>query len=76
LINEDLAKLKRREQDQELLRVFDGIPLGTDDAIDAVDDLSSDRFRAVLSVLGTVHVVPVGKGSHVFKDERVHVDWR
>ena len=43
---------------------------------DAVARLSPDRFRAVLDVLGTVTVVPVGKGGHVFNPERVQPKWR
>jgi len=43
------------------LRVFDGMPLGTTKAVDAVQELTSDRFRAVLDVLMTVTVQRVGK---------------
>ena len=54
--------------------MFDGIPLGTDDAVVAVGRLSPDRFRAVLSVLCVVKIMPVGKsGGHVFNPERVKV---
>ena len=75
-INGKLAKIERRQQDQEKLRVFDGIPLGKPEAADAVARLSPDRFRAVLDVLMTVTVMPVGKGGHVFNPERVRVVWR
>jgi hypothetical protein len=53
--------------------VFDGIPLGTAAAVEAVKQLSPDRFRAVLSVLCTVTIKPVGKVGHVFDPERVKV---
>ena len=77
LINEDIKKLERRQQDQEKLRVFDGIPLGKPQAAAAVQRLSPDRFRAVLDVLLTVTIAPVGRGGgHVFNPERVRVDWR
>jgi hypothetical protein len=56
--------------------VFEGIPLGTPEAADAVKRLSPDCFRAVLDVLLTVTVAPVGKRGHVFNPERVQVTWR
>ncbi len=34
VINEKLAKLQLRQQDQEQLRVFDGLPLGTPEVLD------------------------------------------
>jgi hypothetical protein len=40
---EDIAKLERRQEDQERLRVFDGIPLGTDDVADAIKRVSPGR---------------------------------
>jgi DNA invertase Pin-like site-specific DNA recombinase len=76
VINEKLAAIERRQQDQERLRVFDGLPLGRPEVADAVARLSPDRFRAVLDVLLTVTVAPVGKGGKVFNPERVQVKWR
>ena len=76
LIGEDIKKLERRQQDQERLRVFDGLPLGKPEVVDAIKKLSPDRLRAVLDVLMTVTVAPVGKGGHVFNPERVQVNWR
>jgi hypothetical protein len=75
-INEKLQAIERKQQDQERLRVFDGLPLGTPEVVDAVASLSPDRLRAVLDVLFTVTVMAVGKGCHVFNPERVQVDWR
>jgi DNA invertase Pin-like site-specific DNA recombinase len=75
-INDKLAAIEKRQQDQERMRVFDGIPLGTPEAAAAVARLSPDRLRAVLDVLMTVTVAPVGKGRHVFNPERVQVNWR
>jgi DNA invertase Pin-like site-specific DNA recombinase len=76
LINQDIAKLERRQQDQERLRVLDGIPVGKPGAAAAVKKLSPDRFRAVVDLLMTVTVAPVGKSGKVFNPERVQVDWK
>ena len=75
-ITEKLAAIERRQQDQEKLRVFDGIPLGEPEAADAVSRLSPDRLRAVMNVLMIVTVTPVGKGGQVFNPARVQVNWR
>lgn len=74
LINADIKELERRQQDQERVRVFEGLPLGKPEVADAVAKLSPDRFRAVLDVLCTATVMPVGKGSHTFNPKRVRVD--
>jgi DNA invertase Pin-like site-specific DNA recombinase len=74
VMQQQIDALERKEQDQERLRVFDGIPLGTEQAVAAVGRLSPDRFRSVLSVLCDVKIMPVGKGGgHVFNPERVKV---
>jgi DNA invertase Pin-like site-specific DNA recombinase len=70
-INDKLAAIEREQQDQERLRVFDGIPLGTPKVAAAIARLSPDRFRAVVDLLMTVRVMPVGKGRHVFNPDRV-----
>lgn len=74
-IESQIAAIEAQERDAERVRVFDGIPLGTDEAIDAVNHLTPDRFRAVLSLLGTVTIAPVGRGGKTFKDERIEVEW-
>ena len=74
IVQEQLDALERKEQDQERLRVLDGIPLGTPEAVAAVGRLPDDRFRAVLSLICRVTVKPVGKGSHVFDPRRIVVD--
>ena len=76
IVQQQIDAIDRKEEDAEKLRVFDGIPLGKPEVADAVDSLSPDRLRAVLSVLMTITVVPVGKGGYVFNPERVQVDWR
>lgn len=71
-----LDEIEQRQQDQERLRVFDGIPLGTPQAANAIRNLSPDRFRAALAVLAEFVVAPVGKGGRIFNPERVKVNWR
>ena len=50
-LNEKLAAIEARQQDQDRLRVLDGIPLGKPGAAAAVKKLSPDRFRAVVDLL-------------------------
>ena len=79
-IQTKLTAIERRQQDQKMLRVLDGIRIGTDDAPDDVAGLSPDRLRAVIDLLGTVTVSPVGKGHRVngarSDPDRVTLDWR
>ncbi len=78
IVQAEIAELERQQNDAERLRVLDGIPLGTPEAIEAVRLLSPDRFRTVLRLLMTVTVLPVGRGSHTrtFDPARVQVDWK
>jgi hypothetical protein len=41
-----------------------------------VEKLSPDRLRAMIDVLMTVTVAPVGKGYRVFNPDRVDVVWK
>jgi DNA invertase Pin-like site-specific DNA recombinase len=75
-ITDKLDAIERRQQDQERLRVFDGLPLGKPEVADAIKELSPDRLRAVIDVLVEFVVVPVGKGGHSFRPDRVAVNWR
>jgi hypothetical protein len=75
IINDKITKLLRRQQDQERLRVFDGIPLGKPDTAEKVAELSPDRFRAIVSVVMTPTVMPVGKGGHTFDPDRLKPNW-
>lgn len=75
-IQDKLAVITGRQQDQQRLRVFDGIPLGTPEVAAKIAELSPDRFRAVLDVLAEVVITPVGKGGKEFNPERVQVNWR
>jgi DNA invertase Pin-like site-specific DNA recombinase len=72
----DIAELEAQQEDEEMRQVLDGIPLGKPEAVQAVKELTPDRFRAVIRVLLTVTVAPVGKGSHVFNERRITVDWQ
>jgi DNA invertase Pin-like site-specific DNA recombinase len=75
-ITDKLDAIERRQQDQERLQVFDGLPLGKPEVADAIKELSPDRLRAVIDVLVEFVVAPVGKGGHVFHPDRVAVNWR
>jgi DNA invertase Pin-like site-specific DNA recombinase len=76
VIQQKIDALERSEQDQERLRVFTGIPLGTPRAVAAVAKLSPDRFRAIMRVLMTVTIEPAGRGRQpVFNPQRVTVEW-
>jgi hypothetical protein len=75
VIQQRIDTLESKEIDQERLRVFDGIPLGTDAAKTAVADLSPDRFRAVMALLMKVTVMPKGKSGNQFDPDRVKVEW-
>ena len=48
--------------------MFEGLKLGTPDVEVRIRALSPDRFRAVVDVLMTVKVQPVGKGHRVNGD--------
>ncbi|CAN5757594.1 recombinase family protein [soil metagenome] len=80
-VTEKLAVIERVEQDQERVRVLDGLPLGTPEVADAIRELSPDRFRAVINLLVVFTVMSVGKGHRPpsgerFDPERVRVDWK
>ena len=74
-VAQKLDTIDAAQQDTERLRVFDGIPLGGPEVDAAIRRLSPDRFRAVLDVLATVTVAPVGKTRPVFNPERVQITW-
>lgn len=67
-IQDKLDALDKLQIDADRLRVLDGIPLGTAEVADALADLSTDRYRAVIDLLMTVTVAPVGKGGNTFRD--------
>jgi DNA invertase Pin-like site-specific DNA recombinase len=72
-----LAAIEARQHDQERMRVFGGLPLGAPEVADAIKALSADRLRAVIDVLMTVTIAPVGKGGgRAFNPDRVQVAWK
>jgi hypothetical protein len=70
-----IAKIERRQQDAERLRVFEGIRLGTPEAADDVPELTPDRFRTLLSLLMNPVVEPVGKSGRAFQERRLTPNW-
>ena len=76
IINAEVAKLEARQQDSNMARILDGLPLGRPEVVEAVNALSDDRFRAVLDVLAAVTIEPIGKGGKTFKPERIKVTWK
>ncbi|OPX12061.1 recombinase family protein [Mycobacterium sp. AT1] len=75
-VTEKLDAIERRQMDQDRLRVFDGLPLGTPEVTARVRALSPDRLRAVIDVLVEFTVAPVGKGGRVFHPDRVSAVWK
>lgn len=85
-LNDQIAELQRKQQDDERLRVFEGIPIGRPEVREAIEELPAGRYRAVLDVLMTITIKPVGKGGYQvidprtgrkgIKEDRVKVDWR
>ncbi|HEX3284958.1 MAG TPA: recombinase family protein, partial [Mycobacterium sp.] len=75
-VTEKLDAIERRLMDQDRLRVFDGLPLGTPEVAERVRALSPDRLRAVIDVLVVFEVAPVGKGGKVFNPDRVSAVWK
>jgi cytochrome c-type biogenesis protein CcmH/NrfG len=76
VVRQQIDVLERREVDQERLRVFDGLPLGTPAVTVAVAKLSPDRFRAVMSLLMNVTIVPTDRSTgNRFDPKRVQVEW-
>lgn len=75
-IKEKLGALEKLQIDADRLRILDGIPLGTAEVADALADLSTDRYRAVIDLLMTVTVEPVGKCGNRFRDDRIKVEPR
>ncbi|ODQ96514.1 hypothetical protein BHQ20_28835 [Mycobacterium intermedium] len=75
-IQEKLDDIVARQQDQDRLRVLDGIPLGTDEVVHKIEALPPDRLRSVFDLLATITIQPVGKGGKVFNPDRVMVEWK
>jgi DNA invertase Pin-like site-specific DNA recombinase len=76
-LNTKLEAIEAKMVSASAARVFADIPLGTDDVRAAFARLDMDRQRAVINVLLTATVMPVGKRGRVpFDPERVVIEWR
>lgn len=75
-VNAKIVPLERRQQDSERLRIFADLPLGDPAIVDALDGLPDGRCRAIVDLLATITIAPVGKGGHFFNPDRVVVDWK
>ena len=76
VIEKQLAAIEAARRDRDKVAVFDGIRLGTPDAVKDIDELTPDRLRAVIDVLLEITIAPAGKSGNVFNPERVQVVWR
>ena len=61
--------------DAHKTRVFDGV-IGTADPRATWDGLSLDRRRALIDVLMTVTIAPVGRAAVGFDPDSVRIDWK
>jgi hypothetical protein len=80
-IDREIEAIDAQQSDAEKVRVFEGLPLGTGDVVDAVEALTADRYRAVVAALVSLTIEPVGKGHRPadgqrFDPDRVTVAWR
>jgi DNA invertase Pin-like site-specific DNA recombinase len=75
-IQAQIEAIEEKERDAERVRVLDGIPLGTPQAVDAVAKLTPDRLRAVVGLLcKQVRVAAIGKSGNTFNPERIKFVW-
>ncbi len=75
VVQRQLDAIEAQRRDQDKVRVFDGIRLGTPDAIKDVENLTPDRLRAVIDVLMVITIAPANKSGNVFNPDRVKVKW-
>jgi len=80
-LNAKLDAIEAKMSDAAVKRVFADIPLGTDQVYAAFARLDPDRQRAVINVLLTATVLPVGKGHRPsdgarFDPERLAIEWQ
>ena len=84
VINAQLDELENSRRDRDKIRVFDGIRLGTPEAIDDIRLLTHDRLRAVIDVIAEITVMRADKAAglrkgqygRTFEEERMKVVWR
>jgi DNA invertase Pin-like site-specific DNA recombinase len=70
-----LAEVESQMLDANKSRVFDGV-IGAADPGRVFDGLSLDRRRALVDVLLTVTIAPIGRRGRGFDPESVQVNWR
>ncbi|WP_029108542.1 recombinase family protein [Mycobacterium sp. URHD0025] len=80
-IDRKVEAIDAEQVDSDKARIFDGLPLGTPQVREAVEELSPDRYRAVIEVLLNLTIKPVGRShrpsaTERFDPERVGVVWR
>lgn len=75
-LRDKLDAIEEQMTDASRAMVFDGLPLGTERVHKAFSAMDVDRQRAVVNALLSATVMPVGKGSHIFDEERVVIEWR
>lgn len=80
-IDREIEAIDAQQVDAERARIFDGLPLGTGEVTAAIEALSPDRYREIVSTLFSLQVEPVGKGHRPpsgqrFDPDRVKVTWR
>ena len=84
VINAQLAEIENARRDRDMVHKFDGIRLGTPEAIDDVRGLTPDRLRAVIAVIAETTVQRADKAAGIrkgqlgrtFEEERMKVVWR
>jgi len=76
-IDRQIKAIHTAQASAERVRVFDQLPLGQPEVAAAVENLSPDRYRAIIALLMELTVQPVGKPHRPgFNPERVQVNWR
>ncbi|HKI43097.1 MAG TPA: recombinase family protein [Mycobacterium sp.] len=75
-LNAKLDAIEAKMADASVKRVFADVPLGTERVYQAFARLDPDRQRAVINVLMTATILPVGKHGRVpFDPERIAIEW-
>jgi DNA invertase Pin-like site-specific DNA recombinase len=76
-LNTKLDAIEAKMVSASAARVFADVPLGTDRVYDVFTRMDTDRQRAIINVLLTATVQPVGKRGRVpFDPERIVIEWR
>ena len=74
-LSASLAEVEATMLDAHKARVFDGV-IGSADPGHRVDGLSLDRRRALIDVLMTITIAPVGRAAVGFDPASVRIDWK